>query len=120
MFRWERRSYPRYLLPVPLTVEVRRKGGTMVAKRASAAENISAGGVYFSLAPGMDGFVPEGAKLRIIFPLVEPTFHPARVYAHCQARVVRRDGPGRVAAKFEQVAFVREERDTGLPVPLLE
>jgi len=35
-----------------------------------------------------------------------------------RARVLRHDGPRRVAVRFQEVAFEREERASGLPFPL--
>lgn len=90
----------------------------LLLERVAAVKNISAGGVCFSLDESAASSLPEGTELGISFPLVELTFHPARVYAHCRARVVRCDGPHSVAAHFEQVAIVREERLSGLPLSL--
>ena len=122
---WERRGFFRYSLPLLLTVEARWNGRALLLERVPALENISAGGLYFclpvrqaGLADGTSKLPPEDAELEITFPLVERTFHPARVYARCRARVLRRDSANRVAAQFDAVEFVREERLSGLPVPV--
>lgn len=114
----ERREFLRYYLPLPLTVTARWNGRALLLERAAAMENISADGVYFSLAGTAEAAWPDDAELEIIIPLVEQAFRPTRVYAHCRARVVRRDAPHWVAARFDEVQFVREERPSGLPVPL--
>ena len=95
----------------------RWNGQAVLLERDPALENISAGGLYFRLAKGAAGPVPADAELEITIPLVEPTFRPARVYARCRARVVRRDALVGIAAEFDEVEFVREERPSGLPVP---
>lgn len=118
LFPWERRGFFRYALPLLLTVEARWNGRALLLERVPALENISAGGLYFCLAAGGGKLPPQDAELEITFPLVERTFHPARVYARCRARVLRRDGASRVAAQFDEVVFVREERLSGLPVPI--
>lgn len=115
---WERRRFLRYFLPLLLTVEARWNGRKVLLERVPAVENISAGGLYFSLAASAASGLPESADLEITFPLVEQAFRPARVYARCRARVVRRDGDFRVAAQFDEVEFIREERPSGLPVPV--
>jgi hypothetical protein len=80
--------------------------------------NISAGGLSFRLAADPSASLPSEADLEITFPLMERIFHPARVYARCKARLLRRDLPDRVAAHFEEVDFIREEHLTSLPTPL--
>lgn len=117
-FAWERRSNWRFQLPLLLTVEACWNGRALLLERVPALENISAGGLYFCLASGSGKLPPQDAELEITFPLVERTFHPARVYARCRARVLRRDGANRIAAQFEEVEFLREERLSGLPLPL--
>jgi hypothetical protein len=114
---FERRRFLRFFLPLPLTVTARWNGQAVLLERDPALENISAGGLYFRLlnAPGS---MPADAELEVTIPLVESTFRPARVYARCRARVVRRDAPTGIAAEFDEVEFVREERPSGLPVPL--
>ena len=116
---WERRGFFRYSLPLLLTVEARWNGRALLLERVPALENISAGGLYFCLAPGSGKLPPQDAELDITFPLVERTFHPARVYARCRARVLRRDSTKGVAAQFDAVEFVREERLSGLPIPIV-
>lgn len=96
----------------------RWNGQAVLLERVPALENISAGGLYFRLAKGATGPVPVDAELEITIPLVESTFRPARVYARCRARVVRCDALVGIAAEFDEVEFVREERPSGLPVPL--
>jgi len=98
-------------------VTARWNGQAVLLERVPALENISAGGLYFRLLNGAAGPVPADAELEITIPLVEPTFRPARVYARCRARVVRRDSLVGIAAEFDEVEFVREERPSGLPVP---
>ncbi len=117
-FHPDRRTYGRYRLPLPLTVTARWTGQVQLLERASTLENISASGLYFSLSAEAAGNLPENAELEVTLPLVEPAFHPVRVYARCRARVVRRDALHGVAAEFADVQFIREERPTGLPVPL--
>lgn len=114
---FERRRFLRFFLPLPLTVTARWNGQAVLLERDPALENISAGGLYFRLLDAAAA-VPADAELEITIPLVEPTFRPARVYARCRARVVRRDAPLGIAAEFDEVEFVREERSSGLPVPL--
>ncbi len=116
----ERRRFPRYRLRLPLTVTACWDGqpGQRLLDRASTLENISAGGIYFALSADAAKKLPHHAELEFHIPLVEPTFHPVRVYAYCRGRVVRRDLPCWVAAEFDQVQFVRVERGSGLPVPL--
>ena len=115
---FERRRFLRFFLPLPLTVTARWNGQAVLLERDPALENISAGGLYFRLLNGAAGPVPADAELEITIPLVEPTFRPARVYARCRARVVRRDALVGIAAEFDEVEFVREERPSGLPLPL--
>jgi len=114
---FERRRFLRFFLPLPLTVTARWNGQAVLLERDPALENISAGGLYFRLLNGATGPMPADAELEITIPLVEPTFRPARVYARCRARVVRRDALVGIAAEFDEVEFVREERPSGLPVP---
>jgi len=114
---FERRRFLRFFLPLPLTVTARWNGQAVLLERDPALENISAGGLYFRLLNGAASMPPD-AELEVTIPLVEPTFRPARVYARCRARVVRRDALVGVAAEFDEVEFVREERPSGLPVPL--
>jgi len=115
---FERRRFLRFFLPLPLTVTARWNGQAVLLERDPALENISAGGLYFRLAHGAAGPVPADAELEITIPLVEPTFRPARVYARCRARVMRHDALVGIAAEFDEVEFVREERASGLPMPL--
>ena len=96
----------------------RWNGRAVLLERTRALRNISSGGLYFSLAQAPANSFPENAELEISFPLHEPTFGATRLYARCRARVVRRDAPHGVAAAFEEVEFVREERPSGLPVLL--
>lgn len=116
-FSPERRRSLRYTLPLPLSVAACWNGRAVLLERAPTLKNISAGGLAFTLENGALDF-PADAELEITVPLVEPTFHPARLYARCRARVLRREAPDRVAAEFNQVEFVREERASGLPMPL--
>lgn len=85
-------------------------------ERLPGRETISGGGLELCLAESPAP--PVDAELEICFPLVERPFYPGRVYARCRARVLRHDTPNRVAVRFQDVEFVREERLSILPRPL--
>lgn len=116
LLRRERRAFRRYQLPLTFTLEARWNGRALVLERLPGRETISGGGVELCLAESPAP--PVDAELEICFPLVERPFHPCRVYARCRARVLRHDSSNRVAVRFQEVEFVREERPSGLPVPL--
>ena len=116
LLRRERRAFHRYQLPLALTLEARWNGRALQLERLPGRETISGGGLELCLAESPAP--PVDAELEIYFPLVERPFHPCRVYARCRARVLRHDSPNRVAVRFQEVEFVREERASGLPLPL--
>jgi len=119
----ERRAFRRYQVPPGFHLEARWNGRTLELEPLADEEAISGGGVCLALAPPSAALAenplpPVDAELEICFPLVARPFHPGRVYARCRARVLRHDGPRRVAVRFQEVAFEREERASGLPFPL--
>ncbi|MGH8459024.1 MAG: hypothetical protein ACRESV_06705 [Nevskiales bacterium] len=102
--------------------EARWNGQALALEPPAGEEAISGGGACLALAPPavglLDGWMPPvDAELEISFPLVSRPFHFGRVLARCRARVLRHDGPRRVAVRFQEVIFEREERSSSLPVP---
>lgn len=119
----ERRAFRRFPLPPGLHFEARWNGQSLALEPPAGEEAISGGGACLALAMGAigrdDGRVPPvNAELEISFPLVSRPFHFGRVLARCRARVLRHDGPRRVAVRFQEVIFEREERASSLPMPL--
>lgn len=119
----ERRAFRRFPLPPGLHFEARWNGLTLALVPPTGEEAISGGGACLALAPPAVGLVeslmpPVDAELEIFFPLVARPFHHGRVFARCRARVLRHDGPRRVAVRFQEVIFEREERVSSLPLPL--
>ncbi len=109
--------FHRYELPAALSLEACWNGRALPLDRRLNGETISGGGVVLCLAEGP--LPPVDAELEISFPLVERPFHPGRVYARCRARVLRHEAPSRVVVRFQEVELMREERPSGLPLPLL-
>jgi len=119
----ERRAFQRFPLPPGLHFEARWNGQALVLVPPAGEEAISGGGACLVLALPSIGLVenrvpPVDAELEICFPLVARPFHHGRVFARCRARVLRHDGPRRVAVRFQEVIFEREERSSSLPLPL--
>ena len=119
----ERRAFQRFPLPPGLHFEARWNGLTLALEPPAGEDAISGGGACLALAPPAVGLVenrmpPVDAELEIFFPLVARPFHHGRVFARCRARVLRHDGPRRVAVRFQEVIFEREERASSLPLPL--
>jgi len=119
----ERRAFRRYPVPPGFHLEARWNGRALLLERLPGEETISGGGACLALAAPPAGVAesqmpPIHAELEICFPLVARPFHPGRVYARCRARVLRHDGPRRVAVRFQEVQFEREERSSSLPLAL--
>lgn len=113
----ERRVFRRYERPAALPLEAYWNGRALLLDPRLNGETISGGGVVLCLAEGP--LPPVDTELEVSFPLVERPFHPDRVYARCRARVLRHEAPSRVVVRFQEVELMREERPSGLPVPLL-
>lgn len=119
----ERRAFRRYQLPPGFQLEARWNGRTLQLEPLAGEEAISGGGAALALAappagPGECRVPPVDAELEICFPLVSRPFQFGRVFARCRARVLRHDGPRRVAVRFQEVQFEREERASSLPFAL--
>jgi hypothetical protein len=119
----ERRAFRRFPLPPGFQLEARWNGTTLALEPPAGEEAISGGGACLALAAAAPGLAdsrvpPVDAELEICFPLVSRPFQFGRVYARCRARVLRHDGPRRVAVRFQEVIFEREERASSLPLPL--
>ncbi|MFQ5776762.1 MAG: PilZ domain-containing protein [Terriglobia bacterium] len=111
----ERRAFRRYPLPRRLSFEAHCNGRRLELQRAPGLGNISAGGLYFCLGDGATP--PVGTQLEIRLPLVQRLFRSVRVSFHCQAQVLRHDLSRRVAVRFHEVEFLREQRESALPLP---